>query len=134
MSHPTAYLLAAAVRVVAVAAGRDHSAAVTCQGDLFVWGSNELGQLGIEAPSAPHPTRVRFATAGTPGGGGGGHTAGYDTGGRGDRGRGGGGLGLRARGVAVSRCHTFVWGSTKTSEAVWVWGTDNGQVRAVSMP
>lgn len=39
-------------RIVAVALGQDHSLAVTDRGELFTWGSNVHGQLGIGLPKA----------------------------------------------------------------------------------
>lgn len=41
-----------------VAAGDAHTCAITDQGELYCWGSNERGQLGIDAAVAPSPVRV----------------------------------------------------------------------------
>lgn len=40
-----------AIPVAQLAAGQSHSAALTINGFLFTWGSNERGQLGIPAGS-----------------------------------------------------------------------------------
>lgn len=39
----------AAAQVAALAAGDAHSAALTANGFLFTWGSNDRGQLGLPA-------------------------------------------------------------------------------------
>ncbi|XP_066253044.1 RCC1 domain-containing protein 1 [Euwallacea similis] len=41
----------AGIRIVAIAAGDWHSAAVSEQGDLYTWGQNSNGQLGLAASS-----------------------------------------------------------------------------------
>lgn len=64
-----------------VAAGHTHSAVVSSNGHLYVWGANEHGQLGLgTAEATPTPTRVPLDKR-------------YDI-----------------RGVAVSKVHTVVWG------------------------
>ena len=34
-------------RVIFIACGQDHSLVVTCSGELFAWGRNDYGQLGV---------------------------------------------------------------------------------------
>ena len=47
--------------VVQVAAGGYHSALVTAQGELFSWGRNDHGQLGLaEVKQAAQPRRVEL--------------------------------------------------------------------------
>ncbi|GBG70273.1 hypothetical protein CBR_g6400 [Chara braunii] len=47
-------------RISRVAAGAHHSMAVTDNGDIFTWGSNECGQLGYELRSVLGPRFVKF--------------------------------------------------------------------------
>lgn len=42
-------------KIVAIALGQDHSLAITDQGEIFSWGSNALGQLGLGAPKSSKP-------------------------------------------------------------------------------
>lgn len=42
-------------KIVAVALGQDHSLAITDQGEIFSWGSNAVGQLGLGAPKSSKP-------------------------------------------------------------------------------
>lgn len=86
--------------VVAMAAGRDHSAAVASGGSLYVWGGNKCGLLGLgdDVKVAPTPTLLKLKNT-------------------------------ILRGVAVSDCHTVVWGlERKGGENVWVWGLNGGQL------
>jgi alpha-tubulin suppressor-like RCC1 family protein len=56
--------------VVQVAAGEQHTLAVTSTGELFAFGSNEQGQLGIDAnvgTSTPNPTPAQVMLTGTGG-------------------------------------------------------------------
>lgn len=48
--------------MVAVAAGGYHSALVTAEGQLYSWGRNDHGQLGLgaEVKQAAHPRRVEL--------------------------------------------------------------------------
>ena len=49
-------------RWLAVAAGHDHSIAIATDGTLWVWGRNDLGQLGLGASAAAYvsvPTQLR---------------------------------------------------------------------------
>jgi E3 ubiquitin-protein ligase HERC4 len=48
-----------ALPVVQLAAGDTHSAALTSSGQMFVWGSNHFGQLGLVRDSDPHSMRRR---------------------------------------------------------------------------
>ena len=45
----------------AQAAGDNHAAALTINGEPYVWGANEAGLLGLEPdePDAPEPLEVR---------------------------------------------------------------------------
>ncbi len=36
-------------KIVAISGGKRHSAALTAEGKLYTWGSNEYGQLGRQA-------------------------------------------------------------------------------------
>ena len=46
-------------KIVAVAAGRDHTAAITDSGELWTWGYNSIGQLGIGGTTNRHaPVKV----------------------------------------------------------------------------
>jgi len=40
--------------VVKVSAGRKHTVALTANGNLYVWGSNEFGQLGLKTVGMSH--------------------------------------------------------------------------------
>lgn len=45
--------------IVDVACGWDSSIAINTRGDLFAWGSNAFGQLGVDSPNALYtPTKV----------------------------------------------------------------------------
>lgn len=49
--------------VIDICCGWDSSAALTNNGELYVWGSNRYGQLGLdpsEFPSISHPHRISF--------------------------------------------------------------------------
>ncbi len=52
-----------------VSAGHSHSAAITVDGQLFIWGSGVSGKLGLGEITkefecfAPLPTRLRFHNA-----------------------------------------------------------------------
>lgn len=45
--------------VVGVSAGGRHSAAVTREGALYVWGANQFGQLGFASQTVYVPIKVR---------------------------------------------------------------------------
>lgn len=47
-----------ALPVVQLAAGDAHSAALTSSGQMFVWGSNHFGQLGLVRDGDPLSIRV----------------------------------------------------------------------------
>lgn len=50
--------------VIDICCGWDSSAAVTIEGELYVWGSNRYGQLGLDPsvfPSLPHPYKVSIS-------------------------------------------------------------------------
>eukprot|EP00878_Enallax_costatus_P031476 GHUV01034422.1.p2 GENE.GHUV01034422.1~~GHUV01034422.1.p2 ORF type:complete len:106 (+),score=23.94 GHUV01034422.1:551-868(+) len=47
-----------ALPVVQLAAGDAHSAALTSSGQMFVWGSNHFGQLGLVRDGDPLSMRV----------------------------------------------------------------------------
>ena len=47
-------------QVHAIALGQNHTIAITCDGETFVWGSNTYGQLGF-APSASEPKEEEVA-------------------------------------------------------------------------
>ena len=42
-------------KIISVALGQDHSLAVTDQGEIFSWGSNAVGQLGLGMPKSTKP-------------------------------------------------------------------------------
>lgn len=49
--------------VIDVCCGWDSSAALTRNGELYVWGSNRYGQLGLDPSvylSIPHPRKISF--------------------------------------------------------------------------
>jgi E3 ubiquitin-protein ligase HERC4 len=48
-----------ALPVVQLAAGDAHSAALTSSGQMFVWGSNHFGQLGLVRDSDPNSSMRR---------------------------------------------------------------------------
>jgi alpha-tubulin suppressor-like RCC1 family protein len=56
----------AGVRAVSIGVSGDDSIAITAGGDLYAWGANDAGQLGIgrvstkPSPSVPTPTRVHL--------------------------------------------------------------------------
>lgn len=43
--------------VVAVAAAKHHSAAITAEGDLYTWGANRHSQLGYSVDTQPTPRK-----------------------------------------------------------------------------
>ncbi len=51
-SHPVAVTMPQAVQLIQVSAGFDHALALSSSGEVYVWGSNEYGQLGMEGNSA----------------------------------------------------------------------------------
>jgi hypothetical protein len=53
--------LSQTARVVAIAAGEDHSAVVTADGKLWTFGKNDKGQLGIGSETAFSATPLRVA-------------------------------------------------------------------------
>ena len=59
---PVAALNDSSVGVVHVACGHSHSLALTADGRLFVWGSNEHGQLGLSSASLTHLGHPRSVT------------------------------------------------------------------------
>eukprot|EP00039_Didymoeca_costata_P005946 m.86049 g.86049 ORF g.86049 m.86049 type:complete len:1013 (-) comp13042_c0_seq1:1204-4242(-) len=83
-----------------IAAARDHSALVTEDGHLFLWGSNEFGQLGCSSSVAKTPTLVRSLSS------------------------------IFVRGVSLGDKHTIVWGDdVKTGEQLmYAFGLNNGQL------
>ena len=48
-----------ALPVVQLAAGDAHSAALTTNGHMFIWGSNHFGQLGLVREGDPASSRSR---------------------------------------------------------------------------
>lgn len=52
-------------KIVAIAAGSDHSLAVDADGAVYAWGRNDNGQLGDDSTS-DSPTPVAVVTSGTP--------------------------------------------------------------------
>jgi alpha-tubulin suppressor-like RCC1 family protein len=48
-----------ALPVVQLAAGDAHSAALTTNGHMFIWGSNHFGQLGLLRDGDPASSRAR---------------------------------------------------------------------------
>lgn len=88
------------VKCVDIAAGRNHSAVVSAEGHLYLWGSNEQGQLGMDVPVGPFPARMRSCKD------------------------------FFFRGVAVSKCHTVAWGVHRrsTTACVWTFGANHGQL------
>ncbi|HEX3046849.1 MAG TPA: RCC1 repeat-containing protein, partial [Bacillota bacterium] len=56
---PLGIALPSGVSLVALAAGSAHSVALTKTGQVYTWGSNQFGQLGIGSADEPHtPTLV----------------------------------------------------------------------------
>ncbi|MBE1605501.1 RCC1 domain-containing protein [Actinopolymorpha pittospori] len=55
---PVEVALPQGVNVIAIAAGGEHSLAVTSTGGMFAWGSNGFGELGIGTSGSPHSTPV----------------------------------------------------------------------------
>jgi alpha-tubulin suppressor-like RCC1 family protein len=55
---PVDVALPQGVNVIAIAAGGEHSLAVTSTGGAFAWGSNGFGELGNGTSGAPHSTPV----------------------------------------------------------------------------
>lgn len=50
-------------KVVRISAGYNHSSAITVDGELYMWGKNTTGQLGLgkSAPNiVPLPTKVEY--------------------------------------------------------------------------
>lgn len=68
-TQPTPKILKAlaTLNVVQIVCGRNHSIALTSGGDIYAWGANDQGQLGIgtTTPSEPSPSIVN-ALAGIP--------------------------------------------------------------------
>jgi alpha-tubulin suppressor-like RCC1 family protein len=63
---PERVKMPAGVRAVSIGVSGDDSIAITAGGDLYAWGANDAGQLGIgrvstkPSPSVPTPTRVHL--------------------------------------------------------------------------
>jgi len=59
---PTPTAVNTALRFVAIAAGSQHTCALTGAGAAYCWGSNPWGELGIDANLDPNPTPVAVNT------------------------------------------------------------------------
>lgn len=55
---PTPLAPLAGMRMVSVAAGLNHSVALSEAGDVYSWGSNECGQLGLGTTKGSSPQLV----------------------------------------------------------------------------
>jgi hypothetical protein len=89
------------VKCVDIAAGRNHSAVVSVDGHLYLWGSNEHGQLGMDVAVGPFAARMRHCKD------------------------------FFFRGVSVSKCHTVAWGVDRKNNGtpcVWTFGANHGQL------
>lgn len=90
-------------KIVDVAAGHDHSLAVTADGKVFTWGSNEHGQLGYACDTLSHERPCQLMP----------------------REVGGALRKTRVVAAAASKYHCAVFSD---NGSIYTWGKDNGQL------
>jgi len=57
-STPVHVMVPGDPRLTQISAGGQHACAVTSDGDLWCWGGNQMGELGIAPDDVPHPARL----------------------------------------------------------------------------